>query len=162
MQPDWLFRFIKDPVTIRPWLRVRMPTFYFSDDDAIVVENYFSKLSDQKFKYQYVEDKKMPKEEYEAADLLFSVNYFDCFSCHQKGEKKPEGSPEGWAPDLILARERLKPEWIITWITDPQGFQPGTKMPAYYPDSCPPNIMGGDPDEQIRIMKDYLMNLDQK
>lgn len=162
VQPDWLFRFIKDPVTIRPWLRVRMPTFYFSDDDAIVVENYFSKLSDQQFKYQYVEDKKMPKHEYEAADLLFSVDYFDCFSCHQKGDKKPEGSPEGWAPDLIMARERLKPEWILTWITDPQDFQPGTRMPAYYPDSYPDDIMGGDPDAQIRIMKDYLMNLDQQ
>ncbi len=69
------------------------------------------------------------------------------------------GDPSGWAPDLMLSRQRLKPSWVENWLRDPQGVQPGTKMPAYYPDSYPPDILGGDPEKQIQAMKDFLMNL---
>ncbi len=159
VQPDWLFRFMKDPFIIRPWLRVRMPTSYLSDEEAIIMERYFSKLARQEFKYEYVEDKEMPEEELRAAQLLFSKDYFNCFSCHQMGDKSPEGSPEGWAPDLALARRRLKPEWVTEWIKDPQKIEPGTRMPAYYPDAYPDDILGGDPDKQIEVMNDYMMSL---
>ncbi|MEE9192098.1 MAG: c-type cytochrome, partial [Candidatus Aerophobetes bacterium] len=159
VQPDWLYRFLKNPVTLRPWLRVRMPTYYFSDEEAIIMERYFSKVAKQEFKYEYVEDRKIPKDMLQAAKLLYSKDYFDCFSCHQIGDKKPEGDPSGWAPDLTVAWQRLKPEWIENWIRDPQAIQPGTKMPSYYPDSYPDDILGGDPEKQIRAMKDYLMSL---
>ncbi len=162
VQPDWLFRFIKDPFIIRPWLRFRMPTFYFTDEETIILERYFSKLANQEFKYEYVKKHVMPKEELRAAKLLFSSDYFNCFSCHQMGDKKPEGPPSGWAPDLALARQRLKPEWILKWISDPQKIQPGTRMPAYYPDAYPDDLLDGDPDKQIKAMKDYLMHLGQK
>ncbi len=162
VQPDWLYRFIKDPFNIRPWISTRMPTFYFSDEEAIIIERYFSKLAEQEFKYEYVEDHRMPENELKAAQLLFSKDYFDCFSCHQDGDKKPEGSPEGWAPDLALGRQRLKPEWIIKWMNDPQVLQPGTSMPSYYPDAYPEDILSGDPDKQIEVIKDYLMHLGEK
>ena len=35
-----------------------------------------------------------------------SKDYFNCFSCHQQGDKHPEGPPEGWAPDLA-SRARI-------------------------------------------------------
>jgi mono/diheme cytochrome c family protein len=136
-----------------------MPTYYFSDEEAIIMERYFSKVAKQEFKYEYVEDRKIPKDMLQAAKLLYSKDYFDCFSCHQIGDKKPEGDPSGWAPDLTVAWQRLKPEWIENWIRDPQAIQPGTKMPSYYPDSYPDDILGGDPEKQIRAMKDYLMSL---
>ena len=31
VQPDWLYAFIQAPITIRPWLNVRMPTFGLDD-----------------------------------------------------------------------------------------------------------------------------------
>ncbi len=46
------------------------------------------------------------------AQKLMSKDYFNCFSCHQQGDKHPEGPPEGWAPDLGLAHARLNPDWI--------------------------------------------------
>ncbi len=159
VQPDWLYRFIKNPFNLRPWLRVRMPTFYFSDEDAIIMERYFSKVAQLEFKYEYIEERDMPEEVMREAQLLFSRDYFNCFSCHQMGDKKPEGNPSGWAPDLALARQRLKPDWIREWMEDPQTIQPGTKMPSYYPDSYPDDILDGDPDKQIQVITDYLMNL---
>lgn len=87
-----------------------------------------------------------------------SEDYFACFSCHQQGDRKPEGPPAGWAPDLALAKERLNPEWIVEWIQDPQALMPGTNMPTFYPGG-PDDIFDGDEDKQIIAMRDYIMLL---
>ena len=94
-----------------------------------------------------------------AAEKLFSTDYLSCFSCHQVGNKKPEGPPDGWAPDLLLAPDRLNPEWVYDWIANPQALQPGTKMPAFYPDAYPPDVLNGDADKQIEALTDYIMNI---
>ena len=95
---------------------------------------------------------------------MFQPDYFNCWTCPQQGARKPQGPPEGWAPDLMMARERLNPDWIERWIENPQALMPGTKMPTYYiPDdleaSAPPDILGGDPHRQIRVLADYVFNL---
>jgi mono/diheme cytochrome c family protein len=94
----------------------------------------------------------------DAARKLVSEEYFNCFSCHVRGAKNPEGPPEGWAPDLAMARQRLNPSWIIKWIQDPQKIQPGTKMPSFYPGG-PDDILGGKDDRQIEALRDYVMSL---
>ena len=33
VQPDWLYAFLRGPITIRPWLNVRMPTFGLDDQN---------------------------------------------------------------------------------------------------------------------------------
>jgi hypothetical protein len=47
-------------------------------------------------------------------------------------------------------------------MNDPQVLQPGTSMPSYYPDAYPEDILSGDPDKQIEVIKDYLMHLGEK
>jgi hypothetical protein len=37
------------------------------------------------------------------------------------------------APDLRMTHERLKPEWILDWLRNPQRIQPGTRMPQFWP-----------------------------
>jgi mono/diheme cytochrome c family protein len=100
----------------------------------------------------------------QAAQAMFSADVFNCWSCHQQGARKPEGPPEGWAPDLTLAHERLNPDWIARWIADPQKLQPGTKMPTFYPpddpaSNAPPDILGGQPQRQIEVLRDYIFTL---
>src|SRR5262249_55835862 len=41
-QPDWLFRFLKNPSPIRPVTVLRMPRFNMSDDEAMALVNYFA------------------------------------------------------------------------------------------------------------------------
>ena len=159
VQPKWLFEFLKDPTTkIRPWLDVRMPTFDFTDEEANALVEYFQALEGEMEPFLEV-DIELTREERRAAEKLFSNNYFSCFSCHQVGKKKPEGGPEGWAPDFLLAPERLNPDWVYDWIANPQALQPGTKMPSFYPDAAPPDVLGGDPDRQIEALRDYLMKI---
>jgi len=158
VQSNWLFGFLKEPIPLRPWLNVRMPTFGFLDQEANALVAYFNGLSKVEIPYAHFDDRKIPRENLEAARVLFSKDYFSCLSCHQQGEKKPEGPPEGWAPDFALARSRLSPTWIIKWLQDPQKVQPGTKMPSFFPGG-PDNILGGKDDRQIEALRDYIMSL---
>ncbi len=161
VQPDWLFQFLKNPTTqIRPWLGVRMPTFSFTDEEVNILIEYFQAL--EGLSEPFIEiDVELTREERRAAELLYSADYLSCFSCHQVGSKKPEGPPEGWAPDFMLAPDRLNPDWVFDWIMDPQAQQPGTKMPAFYPDVAEslPEILEGDAERQVEALRDYLMNI---
>ncbi|HEY6366680.1 MAG TPA: c-type cytochrome, partial [Candidatus Binatia bacterium] len=158
VQSQWFFSFLKAPIPIRPWLEIRMPTFGLSNDHTGKLVDYFNDLSKVEFPFTFFDDKRVSPEYLDAAQKLVSKDYFNCFSCHQQGDRKPEGPVEGWAPDLALARQRLNPDWIINWLKDPQKLQPGTKMPSFFPGG-PDDILGGKDDRQIEALRDYIMTL---
>ena len=118
----------------------------------------FTKSMCEEIPFVYVDTGAITEENVNAGKQLMSPDYFNCFSCHVQGDKNPEGPPEGWAPNLAMAKHRLNPEWIVQWIHDPQKIQPGTKMPSFYPGG-PDDIFGGDEERQIRAIRDYLMVL---
>jgi len=164
VQTEWLFHFIQNPQVIRPWLKTRMPTFNLSTEEINAFVKYFSYLDKQDFPFTKIIDPKLSTEEFEAAQKLFSDGYFGCAKCHIVGDKMPGGSPDSWAPDFTLAKTRLKPEWIKKWLENPQALLPGTKMPtffdpAYFDASGPDDILKGDENEQIRVLRDYLLML---
>jgi len=155
VQPDWLFTFLQGPTPIRPWLKIRMPTFHFDNHEDDTIVNYFTSLSSVQVPYEFLNTNLIATPTLEAGAKLMSKDYFNCFSCHQQGDKKPEGPPTGWAPDLALAHSRLNPEWILLWLKNPQAVQPGTKMPSFYPGG-PDDILGGNEPEQIKAIRDYI------
>ena len=135
-----------------------MPTFGFSNEHTGQLVDFFNNLSKVEFPFTYFDGNRVSPEYLDAAKKLVSKDYFNCFSCHQQGDRKPEGPVEGWAPDLTLARHRLNPSWIIKWLKDPQKVQPGTKMPSFYPGG-PDDVLGGKEDLQIEALRDYIMTL---
>jgi mono/diheme cytochrome c family protein len=156
VQPQWLFAFLNAPTPIRPWLKLRMPTFHFDSQETDRLVNFFTSTSNVGVPYVFVNTNAIPADELAAAVKMTGKDYFNCFSCHQQGDKKPDGPPEGWAPDLGLARHRLSPDWIIKWLHDPQKVQPGTKMPSFYPGG-PDDVFGGNEDRQIRALRGFIM-----
>ncbi|MGE5849943.1 MAG: c-type cytochrome [Candidatus Methylomirabilota bacterium] len=161
VQATWLYEWLARPASLRPWLKVRMPTFPVTIDEATTLSKYFAALAGKGFPYEFVRVEEYSPQLVEAGRTLASKEYFDCFSCHVQGSKLPEGPPEGWAPDLSLARRRLRPEWIVKWLTDPQKVQPGTKMPTFYPGG-PDDILGGKEDLQIIALRDYIMSIGER
>ncbi len=164
VQSEWLFHFIHNPETIRPWLKVRMPTFGLTDAQTNSFIKYFSYLDNQDFPFIAPKDIHMSDDEQLAGQKLFSKDYFNCATCHIVGSQMPAGSPDSWAPDFALAKRRLKPDWIIKWLKNPQALLPGTKMPtffdpSYFDQSGPDDILKGDENEQIRVLRDYLLTL---
>ena len=162
-QPLWLHPFLKDPGTVklRPWLVARMPTFHFTEQQAGTIERYFSALD--KVDYPFINTEIETDNERLAigADLFAKLQ---CQSCHTTSSAIPPGkSPEDLAPNLQLAHERLRPDWVLQWVRDPQKIFPGTRMPTFFPPNDKgvpvspfPNILGGDVTAQIQAIRDHL------
>ncbi len=164
VQANWLYGFLQRPVPLRPWLEVRMPTFGLSDEETAAIVNYFAAEEKIDNPYVHVDLASLSPEYVEAGELLASDDYFSCWTCHQQGDRKPEGPKEGWAPDLAMAYERLNPNWIVDWIKDPQALMPGSRMPSFYdftddsPDG-PDDVLGGSDLEQVKALRDYILTL---
>ena len=82
-----------------------------------------------------------------------------CESCHPTSNVLPPGKdPTDLAPNLMLAGERLRPDWVLLWLKDPQKVFPGTKMPTFFPGypDTPYKDVPGDAPAQIQAIRDHL------
>ncbi|MCS7223788.1 MAG: c-type cytochrome [Armatimonadetes bacterium] len=169
---DWLFRFLKDPTlgtgrqhSIRPWLQVRMPTFGFDDETVNSIIRYFAALDNQSvfkgFRTPYRVDPHLVQKGKPLFDQL------QCLACHPTGPVQPGADVAQLAPSLNLAWSRLQPEWIFQFLLNPNAFQPGTRMPTFFPideqtgkhQTPLPEIMGGDVEQQVRALREYVLSL---
>ena len=169
VQPDWLFGFLKAPQTgeIRPWLKVRMPAFGFSDGEANVMVKYFALEGRTEFPYQTSKMITAP-EHMAAGKQLFGQ--LKCALCHIV-EGKAHGKPLAeipeedlprLAPNLSLAQKRLQRDWLVNkWLPDPLSQYPGTRMPQFdYGANLAPNVLGGDGKKQVEALVDYVLSLE--
>jgi mono/diheme cytochrome c family protein len=163
VQPDWLFGFLQDPSQrLRPWLDIRMPTFPLTDARATTLVSAFSYSANVPYPYVSV---RVPKASGKVAEETQAmVNELRCFSCHTTGELAPGQDPSSAAPNLLLARERLRPDWVTAWIKNPQALQEGTRMPSFFTPDSPETVMypkyfGGSQERQIQALSDYVMGL---
>lgn len=156
VQQKWLHEFLRQPATIRPWLTYRMPTFGFSDDHAKELVEYFSYLAGEDVSYRGLELPDVSLEKLGDGKMLFEK--FQCVKCHKLDKASAMLGASFLAPDLVLSKARLQPDWVIEWLKDPQVLQEGTMMPTFFPDgSTPlPDVLGGDPQQQIEAIRDYL------
>ena len=133
-----------------------MPTFHFTEQQAATIERYFSAVD--KVDYPFITTDIATDEEKlkVGADLFMKLQ---CTSCHPTSNVLPAGkAPEDLAPNLLLASQRLRPEWILRWLSDPQKIVPGTRMPTFFPEgqSPFPQILGGNTPAQIQAVRDHL------
>ncbi len=165
-QPEWLYNFLYDPSTaIRPWLDVRMPTFGFNDVELNTLAGYFSAVDDAAYPFdqKFTLAHEYPRDAVQTGRTL-AQGQLQCFRCHVQGSVNPPGTEDNWAPDLALAADRLRFEWVQEWIADPQTIFPGTKMPQYWQDLDAPSFMpelDADARLQIEALAAYIMSLGQ-
>lgn len=86
----------------------------------------------------------------------------NCFQCHWLNGKAPNAEgPLAWAPDLQYVRERLRPDWVREWLTNPARIYPGTAMPANFEGSQWQEIWPKPSAQQIEDVLTWLFNLDR-
>jgi mono/diheme cytochrome c family protein len=157
VQHDWLYAFLRGPITIRPWLAVRMPTFGLDDQNVNDVISYFGSVSNSIGPFQTHEVVKTAANTEGTGKQLFEL--LKCQQCHVLGTIPKDQPTSNLAPDLRMAPERLQPEWMVAWMKKPSDIVPGTRMPAFWPDypkSFYPQF-GGDAEAQIRAIRDHIM-----
>jgi cytochrome c551/c552 len=175
VDPEWLRRFLSNPALsttdtnrngVRPYLQVRMPTFSFSDNELRKLVRFFQALSQQPIPYIPEQVPTLTAKETEMARSLFSSTAAPCLKCHATGD--PQHDKIATAPNFLLAKERLKPDWVERWVIDPQAISPGTSMPSglfkrennhwVFAGPTPPTFQGYDKDH-TKLLVDYIFQL---
>ena len=137
VDPLWLASFLQNPARseanlnrngVRPYLEVRMPTFSFSQGEVLKLVRFFGALSSQQGPYLAPAIPSLSSQELLLARGLFTSPGAPCLECHATGE--PVHDQRATAPNFLLMRDRLKPDWTRRWMLDPARMAPGTAMPS--------------------------------
>ncbi len=175
VSPEWLRKFLENPALsdtdtnrngVRPYINVHMPTFYFSNSEVRKLVRFFQALSQQPMPYIPEQVPVLSPKETDMARSLFSSTAAPCLKCHATGDAQHDHIAT--APNFLLAKERLKPDWVERWIKDPQAISPGTSMPSglfrqqngqwVFAGPTPPAFQGYDKDH-TKLLVDYIFEL---
>ncbi|HXW93607.1 MAG TPA: hypothetical protein VEK33_23865 [Terriglobales bacterium] len=175
VNPEWLRQFLSNPALseadtnrngVRPYLKVRMPTFSFSDNELRKLVRFFQALSQQPLPYIPEQVPLLTATETDMARSLFSSTAAPCLKCHATGD--PQHDRIATAPNFLLAKDRLKPDWAERWVLDPQAISPGTSMPSglfrrennqwVFAGPTPPSFQGYEKDHS-KLLVDYIFQL---
>ncbi len=179
VQTAWLYQFLLEPERIRYTTVLRMPRFNMSPEEAKTLANYFAAVDNAPFPYDeqesadvdYVQEKTetltaaglLAKEEGYLHQSWKSLNGPLCAKCHSVGGKKfkasdPKKDIQG--PNLNLAQNRLRADWVKLWLYKPTWITPYTSMPVNFPknQSQFPDLFGGEAGHQVEATAASLMN----
>lgn len=137
VNPEWLKSFLANPALsttdtdrdgVRSYLKVRMPTFFLSDDEIRKLVLFFGALSSQQ--QPFIPEKLAPLTDTERALArgIFTSPAAPCLKCHMTGNAAHDANST--APNFLLAGQRLRAPWTERWITEPATIIPGTAMPS--------------------------------
>jgi cytochrome c551/c552 len=175
VDPEWLMRFLRNPALsdtdihrngVRPYLKIRMPAFSFSDDELRKLVRFFQALAQQPMPYIPQKLPPLTTAEMDMARSLFSSEAAPCLKCHATGD--PAHDRTATAPNFLLAKDRLKAGWTERWLLDPQSISPGTSMPSglfrkegehwVFSGPTPPSFQGYDKN-QNELLTRYIFQL---
>ena len=182
VQTPWLFNFLKNPGKLRHTTVLRMPRFTMSDNEAQALANYFAAVDESPFPYQLIAERepayldgieatfrtKFPGKKNDYLHESWQVLNGDlCIKCHSVGGRNvviSDPAKDIRGPNLDLAAERLKPDWLQLWLFNPKWVTPYTSMPSPLPPQQPgakeryPDLFGGRGLEQTVSLRDALIN----
>ena len=149
---EWLYDFLQNVHPIRSYVKVRMPTFNFTQEELNKLVLGFTNGAGMNTYSAPVTVEWEPGEK-AAAQRIW--NELACTTCHTTGFTKDEPL----APDLHYAKKRLRPEFMDAWIENPQKFHPYSTMPAFWDDGngglqpAVDGVLDNDPKRQIKAVR---------
>ena len=144
---EWIYKWLKDPRTLTDAngkvtvdgvdTDPRMPKFQLSDLELRALSAYLSMqrgkpVAAYKFNPRVIAAVAKGGEAAEQGHVRF--NQMFCVTCHslavtRGGETTLIGGDIG--PELTKVGSKVKPEWLVAWLRDPQGYLAHTRMPQY-------------------------------
>ena len=140
---EWIYKWLKDPRTLTDAdgtvtvngvdLEPRMPKFDLSDVELRALSAYLSTQHTKRLEPSRISTA-VAKSGDAAEQGKTRYNQMFCGTCHaiaveRGGETKLIGGDIG--PELTKVGSKVKPEWLVAWLRDPQGYLEHTRMPRY-------------------------------
>jgi mono/diheme cytochrome c family protein len=160
LQGQYMYQFLLEPKQVRPWLKIRMPTFPFTEALTRIVVGGFAARTNTSNPYTYVAKENIPEDHFKRG--IHRFRHYKCVQCHPTSidQGLPEGvDPEDLSINLMLTKTRLRPQWIRDFLARPKqiaGTQ--TRMPTvFYTVDGDPKVE--KPQEDIDDITTYLMGM---
>ena len=150
LRADWLSGVLTNRGTIRPYMATRMPQFGEANVGSLAGLLASADLG--------ANDKEEPPPNLELlrpGRSLVGNKGLSCVTCHIYGSFKSLGIP---AADLTQMTKRVRKDWFVSFLLDPQKAKPGTRMPQFWPEgkAVRKEVLDGNTDAQIEAIWAYL------
>ncbi len=144
---EWIYKWLKEPRTITDSdgnvvidgvaTSPRMPKFTLSDREIRALSAFLSVQQEKPVKRYTLNQHAIAavlKNGDPADQGEIRFNQMFCVTCHalsvnRGGESTLIGGDIG--PELTKVGSKVKPEWLIAWLEDPEGYLAHTRMPRY-------------------------------
>ena len=160
LQGQYLYQFLLEPKQVRPWLKIRMPLFGFTEPQAQSLVAGFAAAGGAGNPHTYVAKASIDPDHFQRGIRRFQ--HYKCVQCHPTtlDQGLPPGvDPEDLSINLMLSKTRLRPEWIADFLARPKqiaGAQ--TRMPTvFYTVDGEPKVE--KPKDDIADITTYLMGM---
>ena len=140
---EWIYKWLKDPRTLTDAdgnvsvdgvdTNPRMPKFQLTDVELRALSAYLSEQRAKRLEPARISTLVAKTgDAAEQGQMVFNQRF--CVTCHaiaveRGGETKLIGGDIG--PELTKVGSKVKPEWLVAWLRDPQGYLEHTRMPRY-------------------------------
>ena len=152
LKVTWLRTLLADGANDRTYMRTRMPTFGIENvgflADAFAAVDQRTEVS--------VPAVDLPQHRVESVGRqLVGESALSCIKCHNFGPYAGTGIQ---AIDLQTMTRRLRQDWFVRYMPDPQQYRPGTRMPSAFPNgkSVVRDTLAGDAAQQLAAIWTYL------
>ena len=144
---EWIYKWLKEPRTLTDAdgnvtvdgvdTDPRMPKFQLSEEELRALSAYLS-VQRAKPVAPYAFNPGMVAAVAKKGDVAdqgqIRFNQMFCVTCHslavdRGGETTLIGGDIG--PELTKVGNKVKPDWLVAWLRDPQGYLQHTRMPRY-------------------------------
>jgi mono/diheme cytochrome c family protein len=124
---EWIYAWLRDPASYS--VSATMPNFKLSDADARDISAFLIASSVPKPADTIAVHAAGPEPDAAAGASLYGQSF--CASCHaaQNAAGNLVGGDLG--PELTRIGNKVKPEWLEAWLSDPHTYDPKTAMPHY-------------------------------
>ena len=157
LNTEWLNHVLQNGAKERPYMRTHMPRF----PSAVVtgLTPQFVEV-DRRTEAQLAE---LPEAEHRVKAVgrfLAGDKALGCVKCHTFGQHRPTGVQ---AIDLQTLARRVRDDWFLRYMVDPQAYRPGTRMPTGFAGGKASirDVYDGKTDWQLTALWKYLKDGDK-
>jgi mono/diheme cytochrome c family protein len=160
LQGQYLYEFLLEPTQVRPWFKMQMPDFGFTEEQAQTLVAGFAAAENVTNPYTYFARTKIDEEHFQRGIRRFT--HYKCVQCHPTSIDQglpPDLDPDDLSINLMLTKARLRPEWIKDFMARPKDIAGiHTRMPTvFYTVDGVPKVE--HPEKDIEDITMYLMGM---